>query len=178
KFSVLETANKMITISDNTATNMIIKRMGGIQYLNQRFRSWGLQKTGMRNWLPDLKGTNVTTPKELGKLLVMLNSQQMLSPRSQAQAIDILQRVRNRKLLVVGLGPGATIAHKTGDIGFLLGDAGIVQMPIGKRYVVVALVESAYDDPRARDFIQDVSRIVYTYLSNSTTASVEQAGGF
>ncbi len=177
KFSVLETANKMITISDNTATNMIIKRMGGIQYLNQRFRSWGLQKTGMRNWLPDLKGTNVTTPKELGKLLVMLNTQQMLSPRSQAQAIDILQRVRNRKLLVVGLGPGATIAHKTGDIGFLLGDAGIVQMPMGKRYVVVALVESAYDDPRARDFIQDVSRIVYTYLSNPTTASVEQAGG-
>ncbi len=177
KFSVLETANKMITISDNTATNMIIKRMGGIEYLNQRFRSWGLQKTAIRNWLPDLRGTNVTTPKELSKLLVMLNSQRMLSPRSQAQAIDILQRVRNRKLLVVGLGPGATIAHKTGDIGFLLGDAGIVQMPIGKRYVAVALVESAYDDPRARDFIQDMSRIVYTYLSNPATASAEQAGG-
>lgn len=177
KFSVLETANKMITISDNTATNMIIKRLGGIQYLNQRFRSWGLQQTVIRNWLPDLKGTNVTTPKELGKLLVMLNSQRMLSPRSQAQAIDILQRVRNRKLLVVGLGPGATIAHKTGDIGFLLGDAGIVQMPTGKRYLAVALVESSYDDPRARDFIQDMSRIVYTYLSNPATASAGPSEG-
>lgn len=165
RFSVLETATKMITISDNTATNMIIKRMGGIQYLNQRFRSWGLQQTQIRNWLPDLRGTNTTTARELGRLLAMLDKQKLLSSRSQAQALDILQRVRNRKLLPVGLGPGATIAHKTGDIGFLLGDAGIVAMPGGKHYLAAVLVESAYDDPAARDFIQDVSRIVYSYLS-------------
>ncbi|HEY9858134.1 MAG TPA: serine hydrolase, partial [Candidatus Obscuribacterales bacterium] len=66
-------------------------------------------------------------------------------------------------------------AHKTGDIGFLLGDAGIVVMPNGKHYMAAVLVESAYDDPAARDFIQDVSRIVYTYLDQATrTASVNQ----
>jgi beta-lactamase class A len=173
KFSLLETATKMIVISDNTATNMIIKRMGGIQYLNERFRRWGLQKTVIRNYLPDLKGTNTTTPRELTQLLAMLDQQRLLSPRSQAQALDILRRVRNRTLLPVGLGRGATIAHKTGDIGFILGDAGIIQMPTGKRYLASILVESAYDDPSARDFIQDVSRIVYTYLSQSgTTASI------
>ena len=175
KFTALETATKMITISDNTATNMIIKRMGGIQVLNQRFRSWGLEKTVIRNWLPDLRGTNTTTAKELTRLLAMLDQQKLLSPKSQTQAIGILQRVKNRKLLPVGLGRGATIAHKTGDIGFLLGDAGIVVMPNGKHYMAAVLVESAYDDPAARDFIQDVSRIVYTYLDQSTrTASVNQ----
>jgi len=171
KFSLLDTATKMIVTSDNTATNMIIKRMGGIQVLNTRFRSWGLQKTVMRKMLPDLKGTNTTTARELVRLLAMLDKQQLLSSQSQSQALNILQRVRNRTLLPVGLGRGATIAHKTGDIGFILGDAGIIQMPTGKRYLAAVLVESAYDDPRARDFIQDVSRIVYTYLSQPSSAA-------
>jgi len=35
-----ETAAKMIT-SDNTATNMLIARLGGAAALNQRFQSWG-----------------------------------------------------------------------------------------------------------------------------------------
>ena len=164
RFSALETATKMIVISDNTATNMIIKRMGGIQVLNQRFRSWGLSKTAMRNQLPDLRGTNTTTAKEMVHLLTLLDKQKLLSGRSQAQALNILRSVRNRTLLPVGLGPGATIAHKTGDIGFILGDTGIVEMPNGKHYLAAVLVESAYDDPAARDFIQDVSRIVYSYM--------------
>ena len=172
KFSLLDTATKMIVTSDNTATNMIIKRMGGIQVLNARFRSWGLQKTVMRKMLPDLKGTNTTTARELVQLLTMLDKQQLLSSGSQSQALNILQRVRNRTLLPVGLGRGATIAHKTGDIGFILGDAGIIQMPTGKRYLAAVLVESAYDDPSARDFIQDVSRIVYTYLSQPGSAAL------
>ncbi len=170
KFSARQTVNNMITTSDNTATNMIIKRMGGIDVLNQRFRSWGLQRTVMRNWLPDLKGTNTTTAKELVQLMALLEQGKLLQG-TKPEAIDILRRVKNRKLLPVGLGSGATIAHKTGDIGFLLGDAGIVQMPTGKRYLVAVLVESAYDDPAARDYIQDVSRIVYTYLNQTATQS-------
>lgn len=172
KFSAGDIADKMITISDNTATNMIIKRMGGINVLNQRFREWGLKQTAIRNWLPDLKGTNTTTTKELMQLLALLDRRKLLSAQSQTQALDILSRVRNRKLLPVGLGPGATIAHKTGDIGFLLGDAGIIVMPNGKRYLAAVLVESAYDDPAARDFIQAASRLIYSYLSQPQTAEL------
>lgn len=170
KFSALETVNKMITISDNTATNMIIKRMGGLAVLNQRFRDWGLQKTVIRHWLPDLRGTNTTTAKELTDLLGWLDAKKLLSPSSQALAVDVLQRVKNRKLLVAGLGPSATIAHKTGDIGFLLGDAGLVAMPSGKRYLIATLVTSSHDDPAARDYIQAVSRLVYLYLSQPPTS--------
>jgi len=170
KFSALETINKMITISDNTATNMIIKRMGGFTVLNQRFRQWGLQKTVLRHWLPDLRGTNTTTAKELTELLGWLDAKRLLSPSSQALAVDILQHVKNRKLLVAGLGPNATISHKTGDIGFLLGDAGLVTMPSGKRYLIAMLVTSAQDDPAARDYIQAVSRLVYRYLSQRPTS--------
>lgn len=166
KFSALQTVTNMIVTSDNTATNMIIKRVGGIGVLNQRFRSWGIQNIVLRNMLPDLKGTNTATARELVRLLVLLDKQKLLSPTSQARALDILRRVRNRSLLPVGLGRGATIAHKTGDIGFMLGDTGIIEMPNGKHYLAAVMVESAYDDPAARDYVQDVSRMVYTYLSN------------
>jgi len=165
QFSLLETATRMITISDNTATNMIIKRVGGIQVLNEQFQRWGLQQTRMRNVLPDRYGTNVSTPNELVKILTMLDRQQLLSTQSQATAFSIMSRVRNRNLLAAGLGQGAAIAHKTGDIGSVQGDAGIIRMPSGKRYLAVMLVERNQNDPDPKAFIQEASRLVYSYLS-------------
>lgn len=171
QFSVLETATRMITISDNTATNMIIKRMGGIQVLNERFRRWGLQHTRMHNVLPDRYGTNVTTPNELVSLLAMLDRQQLLSAQSQVTALNIMSRVHNRTLLPAGLGQGAAIAHKTGDIGAVQGDAGIIRMPSGKRYLAAILVERDRNDPNPQDFIQEASRLVYSYLSQPPTTA-------
>ncbi len=157
--------NQMITISDNTATNMVIKRMGGLNYVNQRFAQLGLSNTRLRQWLPDLGGTNTTTLKELAQTLAMLDRQSILSPTSQANAFDILRRVKNRKLLAAGLGKGATIAHKTGYIGTMLGDAGIIEMPNGKRYIGAVIVESDREDS-AWDFVPEVSQTVYSYFNN------------
>ncbi len=165
KFTAQNVIDKMITISDNTATNMVIKRMGGINYVNQRFAQLGLSNTRLRDWLPDLDGTNTTTLKELAQILAMLDRQSVLSRNSQANAIDILRRVKNRKLLAAGLGRGATIAHKTGYIGTMLGDAGIIEMPNGKRYIGAVIVESDREDS-AWDFVPEVSQTVYSYFNN------------
>lgn len=167
KFTAQNVIDKMITISDNTATNMVIKRMGGINYVNQRFAQLGLRNTRLRDWLPDLDGTNTTTLKELVQILAMLDRQSSLSRNSQANALDILRRVRNRKLLAAGLGQGATIAHKTGYIGTMLGDAGIIEMPNGKRYIGAVIVESDREDS-AWDFVPEVSQTVYTYFNNKS----------
>jgi beta-lactamase class A len=165
KFTAQNVIDKMITISDNTATNMVIKRMGGIKYVNQRFAQLGLPNTRLRDWLPDLDGTNTTTLKELAQILAMLDRQSILSRNSQANAFDILRRVKNRKLLAAGLGAGATIAHKTGYIGTMLGDAGIIEMPNGKRYIGAVIVESDRADS-AWDFVPEVSQTVYTYFNS------------
>ncbi len=157
--------DKMITISDNTATNMVIKRLGGIAAVNRRFQQMGLSNTRLRDWLPDVDGSNTTTPKDMVQLLVMLDRRSLLSPSSQANALDIMRRVKNRKLLAAGIGPGATIAHKTGYIGSLLGDAGIIEMPNGKRYVAAVIVANDREDS-AWDFIPQVSQIVYSYFNN------------
>jgi beta-lactamase class A len=169
RYSSLHTLTQMIAISDNTATNMIIDRLGGIAKVNQQFRSWGLKDTRIRNWLGDFSGTNTTSPRELAQLLAMVSQNQLLSARSRQLAFDILLQCHTRSLLPPGLGPGATIAHKTGDIGFLIGDAGLVTMPNGKRYLASIFVNRPYDDARGRDFIQQVSRLVYNHLARANT---------
>jgi beta-lactamase class A len=168
KFSARETVTKMITISDNTATNMIVDRLGGIARVNERFRSWGLKDTVMRNWLGDFKGTNTTSSKDMVRLLALLADEKLLSPSSREQALDVLRHTITRTLLPAGLGSGADIAHKTGDIGFLIGDAGLITMPNGKRYLAGIYVRRPYNDVRGRDFIRQVSGLVYNYLNRQT----------
>ena len=168
KFSAKETVTKMITISDNTATNMIIDRLGGIAKLNQRFRSWGLQDTVIRNMLGDFQGTNKTSSKDMVRLLALLENGKLLSSSSQAQALEILRNTKTKTLLPAGLGPNAVISHKTGDIGFLIGDAGVITMPDGKRYLAGIYVRRPYNDLRGRAFIREVSGLVYKYLDQRT----------
>lgn len=161
KFTALETATKMITISDNTATNMLIARLGGAAALNQRFQSWGLTATEIRNPLPDLSGTNITTPKDLGQLMALVNQGDLMSLKWRDRLLDIMRQTMTNTLLPRGLGQGATIAHKTGDIGTLVGDVGLVDMPSGKRYIAVVMVRRPHNDGRAQELIRQISRAAY-----------------
>lgn len=170
KYKALEVADKMMTISDNTATNMLIKRMGGMQALNQRFRSWGLTHTALRNPLPDIEGTNTTSPKDLGSLMAMVSRGGLVSMPSRDRLLAIMRQNTRRHLLPTGLGEGATIANKTGYIGKMLGDAGLVDLSTGKRYSIAVMVERKIkDDPSAEKFIQSVSRQAFQELSKPTT---------
>jgi beta-lactamase class A len=169
QYTALEVATKMITISDNTATNMVIARLGGIEAVNQRFRSWGLTTTVINNKLPDLQGTNTTSPKELGHLMAMVNQGNFVSVRSRDTILDIMRRTERDHLLPSGLGAGTKIYHKTGDIGTMLADAGLVDVPNGKRYIIAIMVKRPNNDPRAEKLISSISRATYEILSQSTT---------
>lgn len=164
KLSLLQTATKMMTISDNTATNMIIDRLGGVSKLNQKFHRWGLQSTVIHNLLGDFKGTNKTSAKDLVRLSALITNNQLISVTSQSQVLGIMIRCHNRTLLPSGLGYGANIAHKTGTLRFVLGDAGIIETPSGKRYFAGIFVRRPNNDNRARDFIRQVSQVMYGYF--------------
>ncbi|MBD0263583.1 MAG: serine hydrolase [Tolypothrix sp. Co-bin9] len=172
KFSVLQTVTNMMVISDNTATNMIIDRLGGETKLNRRFRNWGLQNTVIRNNLPDIGGTNTTSPKDLVRLSALLTNNRLLSPKSRNQVLAIMRRNQNRSLLPAGIDKKAVIAHKTGTLRFILGDAGIIQMPNGKSYLAGILVRRPNHDARAMYFIRQVSRAVYNYLGESKVGNI------
>ncbi|MGD2180031.1 serine hydrolase [Lusitaniella coriacea] len=165
KFSALETATKMITISDNTATNMIIDRLGGAEALNQRFQEWGLQSTTIQNPLPDVEGTNTTSPADLANLMAMVNTGSLVSLRSRDRLLEIMRNVVTNDLLPQGLENGATIAHKTGNIGEMIADAGIIDTPTGKRYIAVVMVERPHNDRQGRELIRSLSRTVYQYFT-------------
>ncbi|WP_066383570.1 MULTISPECIES: serine hydrolase [unclassified Anabaena] len=178
QYAALEVAKKMITISDNTATNMLIARLGGIDAINQRFRSWGLTNTAIRNLLPDLSGTNTTSPKELVNLLTLVSQGKLVSMRSRDQILDIMRQTERDHLLPSGLGTGARVYHKTGDIGTLLADAGLIDTPTGKRYIAAVMVQRPNNDPRAEKLISSISRAAYQQLTqnpptpNNTTSTI------
>ncbi|MGJ5628766.1 serine hydrolase [Nostoc sp. CALU 1950] len=182
QYAALEVATKMITISDNTATNMLIARLGGIDALNQRFRTWGLTATIIRNQLPDLQGTNTTTPKELGNLMAIVSQGNLVSMPSRDLMLDILRRTQRDSLLPSGLGAGARVYHKTGDIGTMLADAGLIGVPTGKRYVAAVMVQRPNNDPRAEKLISSISRVAYQEFSqipvtpNSPTSTIPTNG--
>jgi beta-lactamase class A len=166
QFTTLETVTKMIAISDNTATNMIIKRLGGIEKLNQRFEDWGLRATTIRNPLPDLEGTNTTSPKDLATLMGAVDRGELMSLRSRDRLLEIMRQTVTNTLLTPGLGKGATIAHKTGDIGSLVGDIGLIDMPSGKRYIAAVMVKRKHNDRNAQELIRQMSKITYQYFSH------------
>ena len=174
KFSALETATKMMTVSDNTATNMLIERMGGIEKLNQRFIEMGMKATRLRNPLPDLTGTNTTTAEDLSNLLAKIDNGKLISLRSRDRLLYIMRNLVRNTLLPVGLEPGAIIAHKTGDIKSVLGDTGIIDMPNGKRYIVSVLVKRPDNAPQAKEFIQKASGIIYQYFEPQTAAAISE----
>ncbi|NJL62145.1 MAG: serine hydrolase [Methylacidiphilales bacterium] len=173
-YTALEVVNKMITISDNTATNMLIERLGGMESLNQRFRSWGLNTTTIRNILPDVEGTNTTTPKELANLIAVVTKGNLVSMQSRDRILDIMRRTVKDNLLPSGLGQGATIAHKTGEIGAVLADAGLVDLTTGKRYIAAVMVQRPRNDASAEKLISSISRAAYQQFSegNSVPSNV------
>lgn len=164
KYTAIETVTAMITNSDNTATEMIIKKLGGAETLNKRFKSYGLQSTVIVNQLPDLEGTNTTSPRDLAYVLSRVNNGELVSLKSRDRILDIMQKTKTRTLLPQGLENGAVIAHKTGDIGKVLGDAGIIDIITGKRYVVAVLVKRPHNDPNARTLIQQISNQAYQHF--------------
>ena len=165
QYTALETATKMIAISDNTATNILIDRLGGAQKLNQKFQSWGLQATEINNPLADVEGTNKTSPKDPARIMALVNKGELISLRSRDRLLDIMQQTRTRTLLPRGLGKGATISHKTGDIGSLVADIGLIDMPNGKRYLAAVMVQRPHNDSSAQELIRQISKSTYQYLN-------------
>lgn len=178
EYTALETASLMITISDNTATNMLIDRLGGAEALNARFQSWGLTQTVIRNPLADLEGTNTTSAQDMARLMALVHQGQLVSLRSRDRLLGIMRDTVNDSLLPQGLGAGATIAHKTGDIGFVVGDVGLIDLPNGKRYLATAFVKRPHNDDRGSELIRQFSRLAYQEFNGSKSEQKQQESPF
>ena len=163
-YTVDTLARLMITESDNSATNMLMSKIGSMVNVNQGIRDWGLKQTQVRTWLPDLTGNNYTTAEDMATMLYNIDNPKFLSEGSRNKIIDYMSHVKNNRLIQAGLGEGASFLHKTGDIGKMLGDAGMVTTPNGKKYIVVILANRPYNSPEGKEFIVKASEIIYNYM--------------
>lgn len=165
QYTALDVATQMIVTSDNTATNMMIDLLGGTEALNQQFQAWGLTATVLRSALPDLQGTNTTSPRDMALLLALVDRGELLSLRSRDRMWAIMQRTENRSLIPSGLSDGTIVLNKTGDIGSILGDVALIDTPTGRRYVLATLVGRPTNDGRASELIRRIASLVHRELN-------------
>lgn len=164
KYSIDTLARIMITDSDNSATNMLMSRLGSMTDINSGIRQWGLKDTYVQTWLPDLGGTNHSTGRDMATILYNIDNPKFLSTSSREKIFDYMGHVHNNRLIGAGLPAGAEFLHKTGDIGKMLGDAGIVYAPNGKKYIVVIFAKRPHNSVAGKEFIVKASEIIYNNM--------------
>jgi beta-lactamase class A len=176
RFPFWEAATEMIRVSDNSATNLLIKRLGGKTALNARFQAMGLSSTVINNWLPDLDGTNTTSAHDLARAIALVDTGEKLSPRARDLFREVMGTSRTNTLLprgmLIGLGSdsatpdaalqayGVTVLNKTGDIGIAYADAGLIELPNGQRAVAAFMVKGPFNDPRSTNLIRSMAAAV------------------
>ncbi len=184
RFPFYEAATEMIRVSDNSATNLLIKRLGGKQATNAHFQALGLPATVLNNWLPDLEGTNTTSPRDLARAIALVDTGEKLSPRARDDFRRIMATSRTNTLLPAGLlkglgieasdpdtellARGVTVLNKTGDIGIAYADAGLIELPSGQRAVAAFMVKGPFNDPRSTDLIRAMAAAVSETLLGRT----------
>ena len=88
----------MIILSDNTATNILIRRIG-MEKINARMRELGLKVTALNRLLFDSEAAsrgieNYICAKEIGFLLQQMYAGKLVSPQASAEMLRILKNQR------------------------------------------------------------------------------------
>jgi formylglycine-generating enzyme required for sulfatase activity/beta-lactamase class A len=160
KFLLRDLANLMIVVSDNTATNLLIDRLTA-DWVNAVMDRYGFTATrSNRKILGDGKnlkpnpsgwstfgqkeenkkyGIGVSTPREMGRLLELLDKGQLVS----AEASQAMLAILRRQQYTDGIGrhlEGFQVASKSGALDALRSDVGLVEGK-NEKYVVAITVD-------------------------------------
>ena len=162
--TVRQAAELMIQVSDNTTAHMLVRILGP-DNINSFMQQNGLNSSVL-NWSG---GDNLTTPLDVLRELEMMATSQMVDAASSSAMVEMMlgQQINNR--LPQGLPPGARIAHKTGDLGSLLHDAGIVYGPNGP-YVIVVMASQLRSYSHSYDVTADLAAATYEYFNSAPSS--------
>ena len=187
EFPLFEVATEMIRVSDNTATNLLIKRLGGINKVNQKFTEIGLKNTKLKNLLPDLDGTNLTSTKDLSLAIALVDSGYLLDVNTRDIFREIMQKSKTNSLIpsgiLRGLGKenkdsdyhlslkGYLVHNKTGDIGISYSDTALIQTPQNSRAFASFIVKGPFNDPRSPELIRNLASELVPFLVQDQESS-------
>jgi beta-lactamase class A len=171
----------MMAISDNTATNVLIDRLGQFA-INQAARDAGMFATELRNKIDFEKihashdNLAVTTPRDFAAFLAALRRGELIPGGYVEQILDVMRIQKHiepiRKLLPVdpyarefGDPEEVWVASKTGGLKGVRTEAGLVHAPRAE-WSLCIMTKDFNDPPWTPDntgsaFISNVSRAIY-----------------
>lgn len=152
-FTVKDLITLMNIVSDNTATDVLYRMVGGPEAVNRRMEALGLKQTrapaNARAWFAALNAEKdrvkfhkeakhpfgLSTPREIGRLLEQMERGTLVDKPSSDLMLQVLRgqiyRTRIPRFL-----SGFGVPHKTGDfLPYIANDVGVLESP-GARVVV------------------------------------------
>ena len=143
-----ETLELMVTVSDNTATNMLIDLLG-LESIEARLGEMGLTNTRLRRHMLDQRAAeagrdNVATAGELAWLLDRLCGTELLPAELADTALHMLGRQQFNDRMPAYLPADVVSLHKTGELSGVCHDVGI--MCFDDRQVAFAAMSSDLPD--------------------------------
>ena len=159
-------AHLMITVSDNTASNILIDRLG-TEPINRRLRGLGLRKTELGRKFYDFDARdrgldNWITAAEMADLLVAIERRQAVSPNGCEKILAIMRKQQFTDRIPKLLPPDTPVANKTGSITGVCHDVGIMYSPAGALALAV-LTTGIEQQSVAEGGIRHIARLVYDY---------------
>jgi len=129
----------MITISDNTATNLILDKIN-VRTVWERMEALGLPRTKIHSKTflratsvamdSSVKyGLGVTTPDETVRLFELLHAGRAVSPALDSLAMSMLRANQDQSKLQRWLPEDVAFAHKTGEVDAARSDCGVLYGP-------------------------------------------------
>jgi beta-lactamase class A len=168
-WTYLQFARRMISESDNTAANILLRRLG-MRNVNERAAQLGLQVTRFEREFQDFEARrlgkeNWTTAREMGQLLRAIFRKEILTREACEDMIAFLEHTA-RGRIAAGVPKEIPVGHKSGSLTpGLRHDAGWVRLP-GHPYVLSVFLDGFIEDPtgeedRGVNAIEAIGRIVF-----------------
>jgi beta-lactamase class A len=163
----------MISISDNTAANVLIDRLG-MAAVSARMQSLGLNGIRLRRRMMDgaaaARGDeNVASPRDLVHLLRALHTGDGLAADSKAGALKVLEGGAGGYLRRT-LPADVLVLNKPGDLEGVRVDAAIVRAQ-QRPYAVAVMTTYLNEEEEGERAIAAVSRAFYEYFSRLGSGS-------
>ena len=164
----------MITVSDNSASNTLIERLGGgnvqegMAVVNQYCQENGYTNTwlGRRFLESDPTDDNYTSVNDCCRLLKSIYEGKCVNGEASRKMLEYLRNQTRTGKIPAGLsGTGAVTYNKTGELAGEYGDYvenDIAIVETGESvYVLCIMTENLNDNGQARTLISEISGMVY-----------------
>lgn len=163
RITLRDLATMMVAVSDNSATNVLIDRVG-MENVNARLDSLGLAHTRLRRKMMDLKAANegrenIGTPREMMTLLDALYRGKVLNKEMTDDFFTMLS-THKESWIPRDLPSGIKIADKPGELEAVRNDSGVIFLE-NRPYILCVMTTYLHNERQGEQAISDVSVATY-----------------